>query len=100
MKIISHTFTHYILLCSMAIAMLVMSACSKDEQFTTDRSAVLTFSEDSIKFDTLFGTTIGSKVRETLMIYNRNDNGVRLKNVKLENAAGHWIRMNLDGPIR
>ena len=95
MKIISHTFTHYILLCSMAIAMLVMSACSKDEQFTTDRSAVLTFSEDSIKFDTLF-TTIGSST-ETLMIYNRNDNGVRLKNVKLENAAATGFRMNLDG---
>ncbi len=75
--------------------MLCLSACSKDEVFTTDRSAVLTFSEDTIKFDTLF-TTIGSST-ETLMIYNKNDNGIRLKNVKLQNAAATGFRMNVDG---
>lgn len=88
---ISHIFA---VVC-MTVTVLCTLSCSKNEDFTTDRSATLSFSEDTIKFDTVF-TTIGSST-EQLMIYNRNSNGVRLKNVTLQNGATSGFRLNLDG---
>ncbi len=79
----------------MAVTLLCNIACSKDESFTTDRSATLSFSDDVIDFDTVF-STIGSST-EQLMVYNRNNNGVRLKNVTLTNGASSGFRLNLDG---
>ena len=95
MKTIKFAQTHYILSFSMLVFALCIMSCSKDETFTTDRSAVLSFSDAEISFDTLF-TTIGSST-ETLVVYNHNDNGLRLKNVRLQNASTTGFRMNLDG---
>ncbi len=78
-----------------AAVLLCFSACSKDEDFTTDRNATLQFSDESLNFDTIF-TTIGSST-EILMVYNHNSNGVRLKNVHLQNAATSGFRLNIDG---
>jgi len=89
-----HT-THHILPVLLAVLTLIMSACSKDESFTTDKSAILQFSDDTIKFDTVF-TTIASST-DGLMIYNRNNNGVRLTDIRLKNPSTTGFRINLDG---
>jgi len=89
------TTTRHISYILLALIALIISACSKDESFTTDKSAILQFSDDTIKFDTVF-TTIASST-EGLVVYNRNTNGVRLSDIRLKNAATTGFRLNLDG---
>lgn len=95
MRQIVTSITHYILYICTAALILSVAGCSKDENFTTDRSALLHFSDDSIKFDTIF-TTIGSST-QTLMVYNNNNEGIRLSNVSLKERAASGFRLNLDG---
>lgn len=70
-------------------------ACDDAERFTTDKGALLAFSSDSIKFDTVI-TTIGSSTR-TLKIYNRNKRGIRICRAWLEQGSATCFRVNVDG---
>lgn len=59
-----------------------MSCTPEQEEFTYDASARLRFSNDSIKFDTIF-TSVGSITRR-LRIYNDSDNAVNIAGISLE----------------
>ncbi|MBR1667790.1 MAG: right-handed parallel beta-helix repeat-containing protein [Bacteroidaceae bacterium] len=90
-------FTHYILLGAMAALLLptLLCSCNDDEQFTNGAGTKLEFSQDTISFDTVF-TGITSKT-ERIRVYNRNDKGVRIANVKLESGGTSGFMMNVDG---
>ncbi len=83
---------YYILLC---ISALFVLSCSDDEEFTSDASVRLSFSADTIRFDTVF-TTIGSSTQR-FKVYNRNDKGVRLNSVSLARKGESGFRINVDG---
>ncbi len=73
----------------------LFSSCSDDEKFTADKGAVLAFSQDTIKFDTvLVGVTSPT---ERFQVYNRNDKGVRISHVRLESGGTSGFKMNVDG---
>ena len=46
----------------LVLSSLLFASCDDDETYTTSPSALLTFSEDTIRFDTVF-TTIGSSTQ-------------------------------------
>ncbi|WP_306644156.1 hypothetical protein [Sanyastnella coralliicola] len=69
-------------------------SCRKDN-FTTDPNATLSFSQDTVLFDTVF-TTIGS-ITELVRIYNTNDNPVQISNIELEGGTSSQYRINVDG---
>ena len=56
---------------------LGLVACDDAQSFTTSRGAVLAFSTDTVRFDTVI-STVGSSTRQ-LMVYNRNGDGLRLR---------------------
>ena len=85
--------THYILL-AITLPLLFVS-CSDEESFTTDRNAVVTFSQDVVSFDTVFAGISSST--ERLLVYNPNDKGVRIKNAKLLSGGTSGFKMNIDG---
>ena len=87
-------FTHYILLLAILFPVLLAS-CSDEDSFTTDRNAVVTFSQDVVSFDTVFAGISSST--EKLLVYNRNDKGVRIKNAKLLSEGTSGFKMNVDG---
>ena len=70
-------------------------ACSDDDQFTTSRSAVLTFSVDSVKMDTVF-STVGSRTYD-FWVFNHGDKGVRVQSVHLRMGNQTGFRVNVDG---
>jgi hypothetical protein len=70
-------------------------ACRKDEKITTDSSAKLDFSGDSVVFDTVF-TTVGSTVA-ALLVYNPNDKKVIVSSIKLAGGEQSQFRLNIDG---
>ena len=78
--------------------MLVLScclSCSDDDSFTTDTSARLTFSTDTVRLDTVF-TGIGSSTY-SFWVYNYASDGIRLPRVYLRHGNQNGFRVNVDG---
>lgn len=71
------------------------TACSDDDSFTTSRSALLTFSRDTVSLDTVFSAEPSSTY--TFWAYNKNDEGLRLRQVRLQRGNQSGYRVNVDG---
>lgn len=69
-------------------------SCRKD-LIEENSLAVLSFSTDSVLFDTVF-TTLGSTTKR-LKVYNRNNRKVIISNISLENGNNSQFRINVDG---
>ena len=67
-----------------------------DEEFTMSGDAVLGFSTDTLRFDTVF-TELGSATR-SFRVYNDNDLAVRISSVALEESES-FFRINVDGSV-
>lgn len=83
------------LLCILHLSLFTLWSCDDYDSFTTDRSSTLTFSTDSIVFDTLISTI--PSATKTLAVYNRADKGLRISEVWLENGSKSHFRVNIDG---
>jgi len=89
------------------VVVLVSLTGCQEQQLTHDENACLTFSADTISFDTVF-TSIGSSTR-TVMVYNPNDNAVSISriwwqrgqcffaSIDGENNPNHWQDITLYG---
>jgi len=73
----------------------LLVACDKEADFLLDSSAELSFSVDTLRFDTVF-TELGSATR-TLKIYNTNDQPVKINKITLERGSASSFRLNIDG---
>ncbi len=79
----------------LSIIVCTITACSDDEQFTTSPTALLTFSTDSVKMDTVF-SNVGSRTYD-FWVYNRTNRGLRLQSVFLRMGNQTGFRVNVDG---
>ncbi|WMJ72271.1 choice-of-anchor Q domain-containing protein [Cytophagaceae bacterium ABcell3] len=78
------------------LAAYLCYACkSREDRITTDQSARLEFSGDTILFDTIF-TSIGSTTRR-LVVYNPNDNAVVIGSVRLGGLASSEYQLIING---
>lgn len=68
--------------------------CQK-EKFTTDPQDQLTFSTDTLRFDTVF-TQLGSATRY-FKIYNPHKKSIRISKIYLENGSASRFNLNVDG---
>lgn len=84
-----------IFMMSALMVLIIFTSCRKDETISSDPSYKLSFSTDSIMFDTVF-TTMGS-VTKRLMVYNPNENSVIISKVKLAGGSNSPYRVNIDG---
>lgn len=69
-------------------------ACERDN-YSNSPSIKLSFSNDTVLFDTVF-TTIGSSTRY-LKVYNKSKYDVRISSVKLAGGSSSPYRINVDG---
>ncbi|MES2568205.1 MAG: hypothetical protein V4565_15130 [Bacteroidota bacterium] len=69
-------------------------SCKKDK-LLTDPSASVSFSQDSILFDTVF-TTIGSTTRN-IRVINKNSQKINISSVRLEQGQASSFFLNVDG---
>jgi len=79
---------------SIALLLLLLS-CNKKDKIDTDPALSLSFSTDTIFFDTIF-TTIGS-VTKRLLVYNNNDNKINVSSIQLAGGPNSFYKMNIDG---
>jgi hypothetical protein len=71
------------------------SCDDKTEDFSNDPGDLLSFSTDTISFDTLL-TTVNSPVK-AFRVYNRNRRPLIISSVDLENGAESPFKINVDG---
>jgi hypothetical protein len=84
----------YIPIISLAL-IFAFYACKDGNDFSSDRSLLLSFSNDTISFDTVF-SSVGSATKQ-FKIYNRNKNSLRIESIELMNPEKSGFRMNIDG---
>lgn len=74
---------------------MMVCSCDDYDSWTADPHARLTFSRDTVSFDTLVSTVSSST--ERLLVYNTNKNGLRIGEVRLKHAGNSPFRVNVDG---
>lgn len=77
------------------VSVSLFFACDNDDDFSTDSSLRLSFSRDTVQFDTVF-TSFGTATKR-LKVYNKNKNALTIGSVELLNSAKTGFRMNVDG---
>ncbi len=90
-------YYHQVSLCFLAIVcgvLLCTSSCYK-EKFTTDGGDMLTYSLDTLTFDTVF--TQISTVTRYFKVYNPNNLSVRIDQVTLTGPNADFFTLNVDG---
>lgn len=83
------------LLVAFAFSLVIVSSCAEDEDFSSDKELLLSFSSDTVSFDTVFAS-IGSATRK-FKIYNPNNKSLIIQSVELMNPDVSGFRMNIDG---
>jgi len=71
-----------------------MMSCTEGG-YADEQTVMLTFSADTLSFDTLF-TTVGSTTRQ-VVVYNTSDDDVLLSSVTLQKGRESRFRLNVDG---
>ncbi len=69
--------------------------CSDNDKFSSDASAVLDFSIDSLAMDTVFTQT--STRTYDFWVYNKGNSGIRINEVRLTHPSSSRFRVNVDG---
>lgn len=77
------------------IVLNLLSCDGLDENYSNNPNHRLSFSVDTLSFDTVF-TTIGSATKE-FMIYNRNDQPLLISEIMLASGEETGFRINVDG---
>lgn len=84
------------IVCIMFACALACAGC-RESQLTDDPTLRLSFSQDTVRFDTVFTSTDGQEPSATIrvMVYNRNREAIMIDRVWMDN--GKWFRANVDG---
>ena len=85
---------------TLLIGLITLSIClnfvnCRKQNILTNSSAMLSFSEDTILFDTIF-TTIGSTTKY-YKIYNNNNGPINISSINLANGTNSQFRINVNG---
>ncbi|MBR9922538.1 MAG: hypothetical protein GYB31_17005 [Bacteroidetes bacterium] len=75
--------------------LLALTACRRDLPVITGPEALLEFSLDTLRFDTVF-TELGSAT-QTLKVYNPHDLPIQIDKIFIESGESSKFRLNVDG---
>ncbi|MFN0015234.1 MAG: right-handed parallel beta-helix repeat-containing protein [Saprospiraceae bacterium] len=85
----------FLLPVSLAVGICCLFVFCQKERFTTDPADKISFSADTLRFDTVF-TALGSATR-ILKIYNPHDESIRIGRIYLEMGGQSRFNLNVDG---
>ncbi len=91
----THKLALLLLPASLAALASIALSCDDYDKWTTSASARLTFSTDTVAFDTVI-TGQGSP-QQTLIAFNRNSQGLRITSVELAAGEASHFMANVDG---
>ena len=76
------------------VSIIIFTACNEDN-FSTSPNDRLTFSTDTLTFDTVF-TTLGSATAK-ILVFNRNNSALRISHLGIAGGKNSAFRINVDG---
>ena len=77
------------------ITMILMTGCNDLDDYSVSPNHQLSFSTDTLSFDTVF-TTVGSTTGY-FMIYNKNEEALKIDRIMLASGGQSGFRINIDG---
>jgi hypothetical protein len=77
------------------LTLITVSSCKKKDKVDSNPSLKLTFSSDTVFFDTVF-TTVGS-VTKRLMVFNDNASKILVSSIRLAGGGNSVFSLNVDG---
>ena len=86
----------FLVLIPLSLTLTLLNSCS-DDIFSTDPANTLSFSTDTLSFDTVF-TTLGSTTQK-FIIYNKNNRALNISSIALGGKGSSQFRINVDGSI-
>ena len=90
------TIRHKTIFIIAVLASLTMfNSCIKEQQYLVDGSARLSFSEDTVMFDTVFATM--ATITRQVKVYNNYDEPILIDAVTLKGGSASRFRINVDG---
>ena len=85
-----------VIISTLILTLLIIFSCSKDDDIMGgENGGSLSFSVDTLLFDTVF-STVGSATRY-LKVYNNSNNDINLNSVYLSRGESSPFRINVDG---
>lgn len=91
----TNKYMRYFLPLILFAVFLTTYACRQEREFYGESDAMLQFSLDTLRFDTVF-TEIGSATR-ILKVYNTYDRAIRISRISVESGTDTRFRFNVDG---
>ncbi len=85
----------YILPVICVIAAFVISSCSSEPDFSTNPMDKLSFSTDTVRFDTVFAQ-IGTSTRQ-FRIYNKSNKPLKVESINLAGGSSNGFSVVVDG---
>ena len=85
---------HYIIVAIVAFAAMAFTSCISDE-FSTSTGDVLSFSTDTVKFDTVI-TRQGSPTKQFL-VYNKSKKMLNISSIRVAGESNGHFFLNVDG---
>jgi len=89
-------FFQYCFVVFSVILTMSLTSCN-DDIFSTSPNDKLSFSKDTLTFDTVF-TTIGSATSK-IMVYNRNSFALKISHLALAGGQNSAFKINVDGSL-
>src|ERR1035437_6319023 len=77
------------------LTLITVFSCKKKDKIDSNPALKLTFSTDTVFFDTVF-TTVGS-VTQRLMVHNYNASKVLVSSIRLGGGSNSVFSLNIDG---
>ncbi|MEI8085548.1 MAG: hypothetical protein WCG93_04955 [Paludibacter sp.] len=90
------TYYKSIIIILMGVFSVVLSSCN-DDVFSTNPDDKLSFSTDTLTFDTVF-TTTGSATAK-IMVYNRNNAALKINRISIAGGKNSNFHINVDGSV-
>ncbi len=96
MKLRNIIQTLFLVIIPFCLVPTILNSCT-DDIFSSDPKNTLSFSTDTLSFDTVF-TTLGSTTQK-FIIYNKNNRALNISSIELGGKANSQFRINVDGNI-
>ena len=78
-----------------SVLLISVISCKNKESISTDPNDKLSFSVDTLHFDTVFTTL--SSITRNFKVYNRTNEALNISNIKLEGGSSSYYRLNING---
>jgi hypothetical protein len=85
----------FIILFIICLIINMLIGCDAIDNYSVSPNHHLSFSADTVSFDTVF-TTVGSSTN-SFMVYNKNSKDLNIKEIRLSSEGRSGFRLNVDG---